>query len=210
MIKLTKASRFVSASFNKVKINSKTLLNTKLALSDSAGIHLTWHVKYYDNLGDVFDVVNVNNEYALNRNDLVDFSNLNTNLFINTLAIKSKAVSSATSKATSSSLKGDSLEARASTSFKVSPIVLLANSNENSFSTKVVNSGRFIMELTPFASSLKQSRDYLGLHIETLSVDSESDYFGGLSRLEANIGDVICLSSINQANSDEDDLLRYV
>jgi len=198
----------VSSSFNKIKLNAKSLINTKLALSDTAGIQIKWHVKYYDSLGDVFDVVNLNNEYSLNRNDLIDFSNLNSNLFINAYTNKGKVMM--TPSQSSSFLKNDNMGESSSKSyqqlsFKVHPLILLANSNENFFTTKIVKAGRFIMELTPFASSLKQSRDYLGLNIEKLNADLDIDSFGGFSKLEANVGDILCLSNINPSTNDDDD-----
>jgi hypothetical protein len=197
----------VSSSFNKIKLNAKSLINTKLTLSDTAGIQIKWHVKYCDNLGEIFDVVNLNNEYSLNRNDLIDFSNLNSNLFINTYTNKGKIIM--TSSQSSSFLKDDNTGESSSKSyqqlsFKVHPLILLANSNENFFTTKIVKAGRFIMELTPFASSLKQSRDYLGLNIEKLNADLDIDSFGGFSKLEANVGDILCLSNINPLANDDD------
>lgn len=198
----------VSFSSNKFKLNTNSLINTKLTLSDTSGTQIKWHVKYYDNLGDVFDVVNLNNEYTLNRNDLIDFSNLNSNLFINAYTNKGK-ISTLSSQSSSSNLKDDNmnektLKSSQQSSFKVHPLILLSNANENSFSTRIVKAGRFIMELTPFASSLKQARDYLGLNIEKINANLDIDSFGGLARLETNVGDILCLSNINPSTNEDD------
>ena len=138
MIKLnnaaTGASSASSSSFDKNKLSSKALINTKFTLSDRAGIQIKWHVKYYDNLGDVFDVVNLNNEFTVNRNDLVDFSHLNTNLFINTNTNKGKVFTTSSPKSETDSSDVSSFR---SDQFKVNPMLLLTNSVENAFSTKI-------------------------------------------------------------------------
>ena len=59
------------------------------------------------------------------------------------------------------------------------------------------------MELTPFASSLKQSRDYLGLTIDSKSAGTEYETMSGLSKIEANVGDVLCLSTLKISSEDE-------
>lgn len=45
-------------------------------------VQMQWQLSYYDDIGDMFDVLNTNSQYAVSRNDLVDFSQLNKNLFV--------------------------------------------------------------------------------------------------------------------------------
>jgi hypothetical protein len=174
MIKLIKATTAPTTN---------SINNNKIQLSDSSRLQIKWQVKYYDNLGDVFDIVSLNNEYTLNRNDLVDFSNLNSNLFINT----KKAANTKTTTTT--------------------PLVLWANSEENKFSTKVAKSGIFVMELSPRLFPKHSPHDYLSLIIDDhLNLSQMS----GLTPIEANIGDILCLSNTlapdNNNNDDGDDL----
>lgn len=61
---------------SKFKINQKSLIRNRLSF-DSAGIQLKCSVSYHDNLGDLFHVVNTRNLFRINRNDLVDYSNIN-------------------------------------------------------------------------------------------------------------------------------------
>ena len=52
-------------------------------------VQMQWQLSYYDDLGDMFDVINTNSQYAISRNDLVDFSQLNKNLFVFNAALGS-------------------------------------------------------------------------------------------------------------------------
>lgn len=66
------------------------------------------------------------------------------------------------------------------------------------------------MELAPVASSRRElSRDYIGLRItggEFESAGGEFDSIGGRSRLDAQVGDLICLSRQTDQDSFDDEL----
>ena len=64
-----------------VRLDKQSMIKNKMQLN-SDGFKLQWHLKYYDDLGDSFDVMNVNTKYTLNRHDLIDFTQINTNLFV--------------------------------------------------------------------------------------------------------------------------------
>jgi len=64
-----------------VQLDRQALLKNRLKLN-SDGIKLQWNMRYYDDLGDSFDVVNTNTRYTLTRHDLIDFSQINSNLFV--------------------------------------------------------------------------------------------------------------------------------
>ncbi len=49
------------------------LIRNRLNLNEP-DIQMKWHVGYYDNLGDMFDVVSTNNNYTVNRNASIDLS----------------------------------------------------------------------------------------------------------------------------------------
>ncbi len=182
MIKLVKGSLVRASEFtlNKIPIDRKSLLRNKLVLND-AGIKMKWHVSYHDNLGDVFDVIRLTNKYRLNRNDLIDVSQLNNNLFSTFVDQDQRQSSQRDHQSGSKSSKPNDLAS--------SHISLMADSVENSFVMKTVKKGRFVMELTPYASNLDQSKDFLGLVIEAENAVFENDGF----KLRLQPGDLICL-----------------
>ena len=186
------------SSFSRIRIDAKSLIRNRLVLND-AGIEMKWHVKYYDNLGELFDVVSLSNEYLINRNDLVDLSQLNANLF--GLSYSSLYASD------EQAVKGAGLASRNEKAENVgaaSQISLLANAVENSFLTRTIKPGRFIMELTPFATSYTFSRDYVGLFVEQFDGSGRSET-GRFDGIEANIGDIICLNQIDNDDDEDDD-----
>lgn len=79
MLKLNKKETM--AQNRLVRLDKQSMVKNKMQLSND-GFKLQWHLKYHDDLGDSFDVVNVNTKYTLNRHDLVDFTQINTNLFV--------------------------------------------------------------------------------------------------------------------------------
>jgi nuclear pore complex protein Nup210 len=191
MIRLHKNTllRTSDLSINKFRIDRKSLIKNKLIL-DNAGIQMKWHVKYYDNLGDAFDVVSLTNNYKLNRNDLVDFSKMNDNMF--TLnqddVIEDKQLKN----------KEEKISALSDGSNFKNHLSLTANSYENSFLMKTVKQGIFIMELTPYASNLQKSKDYLGLLIGNLSESYQDQNL----KSKVSIGYITCL---NGESLDEDE-----
>jgi len=75
-----------------------------------------------------------------------------------------------------------------------SAISLSADSVEHSFVIRTIKSGRLIMQIIPFAAHLFDAKDYLSLIIADLG---ENDYIRNLDfvkRIEANIGDFMCLN----------------
>jgi len=79
MLKLNKKQ---TVSQNRlVRLDKQSIVKNKMQLN-SDGFKLQWNLKYYDDLGDPFDVVNVNTKYKLNRHDLIDFTQINTNIFV--------------------------------------------------------------------------------------------------------------------------------
>lgn len=193
MLKLNRNSMLKVSESVKFKLTRQNLIKNRLELN-SAGIQMKWHVRYYDNLGDMFDVVNTKNIYALNRNDLIDFSNLNANLFGFSLSQTNadSEFEETDAQSTSSSTKSPSSTSN------------LANAVENSFTLRTISKGVFIMELTPWAVSLRDSRDYIGITMGGDFESTELDSVEGRSRVEANIGDLICLSRQTDTDSIED------
>ena len=181
MIKLNKNGLLKTSdlSINKLHIDRKSLIKNKLILDD-VGIQMKWHVRYYDNLGDVFDVISLENRYRLNRNDLVDFSQMNNIIF---------------------TLNQDDFIEKNKQENKVSSfkhhLSLMANSYENSFLIKTIKQGRFVMELTPYASNLLQSRDYLSLLMDNFSEGHQN------LKSKANIGYITCLNGESLSEEDE-------
>lgn len=191
---------------------------------------MKWHVCYYDNLGDMFDVVNTNNQYTVNRNDLVDFSNINSNLFEPSAESHRQqeqrkqqvdaggSTTSTTSSSASSSIDSaasNDLSSTAGRDASASLASIVANAVENSFTLRTIDRGVFVMELTPMATSRSElSPDYIGLQIGGTaggefepSAGGEFDSISGRSRLDLHVGDIVCLSrQIEQDSSDDQDL----
>lgn len=193
-------------------MSRQSLIKSRLQLN-SAGVQMEWHVCYYDNFGDMFDVANMNNQYTMNRNDLVDFFNVNTNIFELTTESHQQQQQAAntieSNSGTSTTFNGNSaigsLNLEAGDSFdseKQEPLSIVANSAENSFILRTIERGVFIIELTPISTTRRDfSRDYIGLVISDTSGDFDTippgnqlDSIGGRSRIEANLGDIICLN----------------
>jgi len=139
-------------------------------------VQTKWQVSYHDDLGDMFDVISPLLRYSLSRNDLIDFSQMNKNVFVASSVAGEKG----------ESVDSGKLAAYASVS-------VLANAAENSFLVRTLKPGRFVMELTP-ASACNQveSRDYLSMTIDEKSGVSGGNGFGS-RQLETRIGDVVCL-----------------
>ncbi len=182
---------------NKIKVDRRVLIKNRLNLNEP-DIQMKWHVGYYDNLGDMFDVVSTNNIYTLNRNDLVGYSQLNSNLF-------SFAPILTTSLSSIYNLEDDKNSPSVVFNEPARTNSLMANSLENAFTLKTNRPGRFIMELTPsLAVNAIESRDYLGLSINEFDADSR-EFNSYHTKLEASIGDFICLNARNEDLSDDDD-----
>jgi uncharacterized protein YijF (DUF1287 family) len=79
MLKLNKKQ---TVSQNRlIRLDKQSIIKNQMKLN-SDGFKLQWNLKYYDDLGDPFDVVNVNTKYTLNRHDLIDFTQINANIFV--------------------------------------------------------------------------------------------------------------------------------
>lgn len=190
-------------------------------------MQMKWHVRYYDNLGDMFDVVHTNNQYTVNRNDLVDFSNINSNLFelsaeshqqhqqrqqqvevVSTIGSDRTGSSDSSSSSSSSSSSPSNADDSLSSSSGAAATIV-ANAVENSFTLRTTDRGVFVMELSPVAASRRElSRDYIGLNIgggEFESAGGEFDSIGGRSRLDVHVGDLICLSRLAEQESIDQD-----
>ena len=79
MLKLSKKKTSLQNTL--IRLDKQSLLKNKLQLN-SDGFKMQWHLKHYDDLGDLFDVVSANTRYTMNRNDLTDFSQINSNVFV--------------------------------------------------------------------------------------------------------------------------------
>ena len=177
---------------NKIKLDRRVLIKNKLSLTEP-DIQMKWHVGYYDSLGDSFDIVSTANFYTLNRNDLVGFSQLNTNLF-----------TFAPILTTSNSVyAGGQADYDDASRFPANS--LMCNSMENVFALKSNRPGRFVMEFTPSSAvNAVESRDYLGLNINEF-VEGVQEFNSYHSKLETNVGDFICLSNREGDLSDDDE-----
>lgn len=169
------------------KISKSTNDLNKAVLTNNIQMH--WHSNYYDDLGDMFDVVNTNSKYSINRNDLIDFSHLNKNLFVYSAAIVSSSFDEDYSlfENTSKHIKLTS----AYTSMS-----LYANAAENSFVIRTLKPGNFIMELTPSSAYNQfESKDYLGINIDEDSIEGlHGLILADNQHIKTKIGDIICLS----------------
>lgn len=190
MLRLVRNSIYKSSDvFNaKLKIDHKSLIRNKLQLSD-ASVESKWHVCYFDNLGDMFDVVSLTNVYAVNRNDLVDFSNLNANVFVSLYGSMGKL-------AAEDKANGGESQPTASS------ITLLADAAENSFTLRTIKPGTYLMELGIYEGGLHDFKDYLGLNIiADKQYDANLESIEKKSHVETNVGDLICLN--RRSDNDE-------
>lgn len=201
----------------KFRVSRQSLIKNRLVLS-SSGVQMKWHVRYYDNLGDMFDVVNTNNQYTVNRNDLVDFSNINSNLFEpnaeshqqHQQRIQQVDITTKNDGGTNSDSSVDSSSsASSSPKDSSSTASIVANAPENSFTLRTIDRGVFLLELSPAAAIRRDlSRDYIGLQMsggDFESAGGEFDSMGGRSRLDVQVGDLICLSRQHTTRNDEND-----
>ena len=166
---------------------------------------MQWHLKHYDDLGDLFDVVSANTRYTMNRIDLNDFSQINSNVFVYNASGNGKTTSSEKEQNDENSDQENlkSISSRSSSSSR-SSLSLLADSIELLFLIRTLKPGRLVMEISSFAANLFDSKDYLGI---TLADLGENDFIRNLDfvkRVDATIGDFICL---NERMSIENDLI---
>jgi len=200
MLKLSKKKTSLQNTL--IRLDKQSLLKNKLQLN-SDGFKMQWHLKHYDDLGDLFDVVSANTRYTMNRNDLTDFSQINSNVFVYDASGNGKTTSSEKEQNDDNSDQ-ENLKSISSSSSSSSSLSLLADSIELSFLMRTLKSGRLVMEISPFAANLFDSKDYLGI---TLADLGENDFIRNLDfvkRVDATIGDFICL---NERMSIEDDLI---
>lgn len=166
-------------------------------VSSLNNVQMQWHVSYYDDLGDMFDVVNTNTKYSISRNDLVDFNKMNKNLFVYSANIVGIGSDQEQEEAAKRVKHFDTA---------YSSMSLMSNANENAFVVRTIKPGRFIMELTPSSAfSQIESKDFLSFDIEDSSVEGVSS----LSLLDnrhlvAKVGDIVCLSNDDYLTLDLD------
>jgi hypothetical protein len=161
----------------------KSTRSTTDSVSLLNNVQMKWHLTYHDDLGDMFDVTNTNAKYSISRNDLVDFSQLNKNLFV--LSTGEESSKSTDNKDLGSSSKRIKLP--------YTSMSVLANAVENSFVVRTLKPGRFIMELTPaWAYNQIESRDYLSMSIDEKQA-TEASFVDG-RQLVTRVGDLFCLS----------------
>ncbi len=179
----------------KQKIDRKKFIKQKLTL-DEPDIKLRFQVRFYDSLGDSFDLVNTNNLYTINRNDLTSFTSLNPNLFSFTQILAS--FNSNNNEERKAFIKKSQF-------IELSQVWNLNSNHDLQFGLKTNRNngqaGRFIMEFTSASAlNLIESRDYLALNVdkidESQNADSLSSYH---SKLTINLGDFLCLNG----NSEE-------
>ena len=197
MLKLSKKKTSLQNTL--IRLDKQSLLKNKLQLN-SDGFKMQWHLKHYDDLGDLFDVVSANTRYTMNRIDLTDFSQINSNVFVYNASGNGKTTSSEKEQNDENSDQ-ENLKSISSSSSSLS---LLADSIELSFLIRTLKPGRLVMEISPFAANLFDSKDYLGI---TLADLGENDFIRNLDfvkRVDATIGDFICL---NERMSIENDLI---
>jgi hypothetical protein len=186
---------------SKIKVDGRTLLRHGLNAPD---VQMSWRVGFYDSVGDLFDVVNTNTVYTLNRNDLVGFTQLNANVFrfAPVLTTNAAAIYNTDEAEEPGAVFAEAVRGAAQ------QLSLVANSIETVFTLKTVHGpGRFVMELTPSSAvNAVEARDYLGLTLnEFESTASSADLDSYHSRLEANVGDFVCLSDASRVDDDDDD-----
>ena len=182
MLKLNKKQ---TMSHNRlIKLDKQSLIKNKLKLN-SDNLKLQWHLKYYDGLGDSFDIVNANTKYTLNRHDLIDFSQINSNVFVYDSCVTQDQSDNSTGGV----------------------ISLQIDANENSFLIRTIKPSRLVMELTPFAANLLESKDYLSLTIADLGTNDFIRNLDFVKKIEANIGDFMCLNE-NISFEEDDSILK--
>lgn len=167
-------------------------------VSSLNNVQMQWHVSYYDDLGDMFDVVNTNTKYSISRNDLVDFNKMNKNLFVYSANIVGIGSDQEQEEAAKRVKQFESA---------YSSMSLVSNANENAFVVRTIKPGRFIMELTPSSAfSQIESKDFLSIHIEDDSIEGVATSLSLLDdrHLEAKVGDIVCLSNDDYLTLDLD------
>lgn len=169
---------------------TKSAKNELNRVSSLNNVQMQWHVSHYDDLGDMFDVVNTNTKYSISRNDLVDFNKMNKNLFVYSANIVGIGSDQEQSQLEEAAKRVKQFESA------YSSMSLVSNANENAFVVRTVKPGRFIMELTP-SSAFNQieSKDFLSIHIEDVSIEGIESLLVDNRHLEAKVGDIVCLEN---------------
>ena len=201
MLKLSKKKTSLQNTL--IRLDKQSLLKNKLQLN-SDGFKMQWHLKHYDDLGDLFDVVSANTRYTMNRIDLTDFSQINSNVFVYDASGNGKTTSSEKEQNDENSDQENLKSISSSSSSSSSSLSMLADSIKLSFLIGTLKPSRVLMEISPFAANLFDYKDYLGI---TLADLGENDFIRNLDfvkRVDATIGDFICL---NERMSIEDDLI---
>ena len=165
---------------------------------------MQWHLKHYDDLGDLFDVVSANTRYTMNRIDLTDFSQINSNVFVYDASGNGKTTSSEKEQNDENSDQENLKSISSSSSSSSSSLSMLADSIKLSFLIGTLKPSRLLMEISPFAANLFDYKDYLGITLADLGENDFIRILDFVKRVDATIGDFICL---NERMSIEDDLI---